>query len=115
LLYPQLFPHHKRRTDEAHGATIEWGQKNSKKWLQILNDHWIGPNKNYLVGNQITIADYFGACLLTAGDLIRCDFSAYPNIRRWLDTVKQQPGWDKTNEALYGLAGHLKEQQFVQL
>jgi glutathione S-transferase len=115
LLYPQLFPHHKRRSDEAHGATIEWGQKNAKKWLQVLNDHWIGPNKNYLVGNQITIADYFGACLLTAGDLIRCDLSAYPNVQRWLDAVKQQPGWAKTNEALYGLAGHLKEQQFVGL
>ena len=26
-----------------------------------------------------------------------------------------QSGWAKTNEALYGLAGHLKEQQFVGL
>src|ERR1700716_2153295 len=27
LAYPQLFPHHKRRSDEAHAATIEWGQQ----------------------------------------------------------------------------------------
>ena len=34
LCYPQIFPHHKRRSDEAHAATIEWGQKNAKSWLQ---------------------------------------------------------------------------------
>ena len=43
LAYPQLFPHHKRRSDEAQAATIEWGQKNSQNWLKLLNDHWIGP------------------------------------------------------------------------
>ena len=44
LCYPQLFPHHKRRSDEAHAGAIEWGKNNSKKWLRILNDHWIGPD-----------------------------------------------------------------------
>ena len=115
LVYPQLFPHHKRRSDEAHSATIEWGKDNAKKWLGVLNDHWLGPNKTYLCGDQITIADYFGACIITAGDLIRCDFSGYPNVQRWLDAMKSRPGWAKTNEALYGLAGHFKEMQFVGL
>ena len=26
LVYPQLFPHHKRRSDEAHAGAIEWGK-----------------------------------------------------------------------------------------
>src|SRR5262249_27926794 len=43
LVYPQLFPHHKRRSEEAHCGTIAWGQQGAKTWLQILNDHWIGP------------------------------------------------------------------------
>ena len=46
LVYPQLFPHHKRRSDEAHSGTIAWGQEGSKKWLQLLNDHWIGPKNS---------------------------------------------------------------------
>ena len=25
LVYPQLFPHHKRRSDEAHAGAIAWG------------------------------------------------------------------------------------------
>ena len=78
LAYPQLFPHHKRRSDEAH-AEIEWGRNNSQNWVKLLNDHWIGPTKQYLCGDAITIADYFGAGIVTLGELIGCDFSPYPD------------------------------------
>ena len=113
LAYPQLFPHHKRRSDEAHAGAIEWGATNSKNWLQILNDHWIGPNKQYLCGDRITIADYFGSGLITLGELIRCDFSKYPNIERWLNNVKRLPSWEKTNEVFYGLRDALKDKPFT--
>jgi glutathione S-transferase len=113
MAYPQLFPHHKRRSDEAHAGAIEWGQNNSKVWLGLLNDYWIGPSNQYLCGNQITIADYFGAGLVTLGELIRCDFSKYPNVQRWLTNMKKTPSWSKVNEAFYGLADHLKAQQFA--
>ena len=46
-------------------ALVAWGKEKSKIWLQILNDHFIGPNNKYLCGNQITIADYFGAAIAT--------------------------------------------------
>jgi glutathione S-transferase len=71
LVYPQLFPHHKRRSDEAHAGCIAWGQQGAKRWLQTLNDHWIGPKNQYLCGDEITIADYFGACLVTIGGMDR--------------------------------------------
>jgi glutathione S-transferase len=112
LCYPQIFPNHKRRSNEAHAATIEWGAKNSRRWLQILNDHWIGSNKQYLVGDQVTIADYFGSGIVTLGEVIRCDFSRYPNIERWLKNVKRLPNWKNVNEAFYGLAEALKGQKF---
>jgi len=113
LAYPQIFPNHKRRSDEAHAATIEWGQNNAKSWLQILNDYWIGPNKQYLTGDQITIADYFGAGLVSLGEVIKCDFSKYPNVQRWLNNMKKQPSWAKVNEAFYGLVNAVKDQKFV--
>ena len=54
LIYPQLFPHHKRRSEEAHAGTIAGGEQGAKNWLQIfLNDHWIGPNNQYLCGDEI--------------------------------------------------------------
>src|SRR5215470_7647880 len=75
LIYPQLFPHHKRRSDEAHAGTIAWGQQGARNWLQVLNDHWIGPKNRYLCCDQLTIADYFGASLVSIGELIGCDLS----------------------------------------
>jgi glutathione S-transferase len=112
LCYPQLFPHLKRRSDEAQAATIEMGQQNAKRWLQILNDHWIGPNKPYLCGNEVTIADYFGAGIVTLGEVIRVNFSAYPNVQRWLANMKKLPNWGKVNEAFYGLVDAVKAQPF---
>jgi glutathione S-transferase len=47
----------KRRSEEAQAATLEFGKENSKRWLKVLNDYWLG-NKKYLCGDQITIADY---------------------------------------------------------
>ena len=115
LCYPQLFPHLKRRSDEAQAATLEFGRENAKRWLKILNDHWIGPNNNYLCGNQITIADYFGTCLVTLGEVIGVDFSPYPNVKRWLDTMKKLPTWPKVNEVFDGLVASNKGQKFVTL
>jgi glutathione S-transferase len=111
-IYPQLFPHQRRPDEAVQKATITWGKERSKGWLQILNDHWLGPNKPYLCGDRITIADYFGVCLLTLGEVIRLDFSAYPNIQRWLNNMKRLPSWPKVNEALYGFANAVKDQKF---
>jgi glutathione S-transferase len=113
LCYPQLFPHFKRRSDEAQAATLEFGKEHSQRWLKILNDYWIGPDKNFLVGDQVTIADYFGACLVSIGEIIKADFSAYPNVKRWLDNVAKLPAWPKVNEAFYGLVAAVKEKPFV--
>jgi glutathione S-transferase len=111
-IYPQLFPHHRRPTEEAHQATIAWGKEKAKGWLRILNDYWLGPNKLYLCGERITIADHFGVCLLTLGEVIRLDFSAYPNTMRWVANMKRLPSWPEVNEALYGFAEAVKDQKF---
>ena len=115
LCYPQLFPQLKRRSDEAQAATLEFGKTNATRWLKLLNDYWIGPNKNYLCGAEITIADYFGAGIVTLGEVIGVDFQAYPNVKRWLDNMKRRPNWPKVNEAFDGLVASVKDQRFVTL
>jgi glutathione S-transferase len=112
-IYPQLFPHHRRPTEEVQRATIAWGKERATDRLRILNDYWLGQGKPWLCGDRITIADYFGACLLTLGEVIRCDFSAYPNIERWLANMKRLQSWPEVNEALYGYAEAVKGQTFA--
>jgi glutathione S-transferase len=113
LAYPQIFPNLKRRSDEAQAATLELGRENSKRWLKVLNDHWIGPNNQYLCGDKITIADYFGSSLVTLGETIGCDFSPYPNVKRWLDNMRKLPSWQEVNEVFYGMCQSLKDKSFV--
>ncbi len=113
LCYPQVFPHHKRPGDDVQAATIAWARERVAGWLAVLDTHLIGPDRQYLCGEQITIADYFGVCLLTLGDILRFDWSAYPNVARWVGNMKRLDSWAPVNEALYGFAESVREQPFV--
>jgi glutathione S-transferase len=115
FIYPQVFPHHRRPTDEMQSGTVAWGKERTEGWLRLLNDYWIGPTKPYLCGERITIADYFGSGLVTLGEVVGCDFAGYPNIKRWLDNMKRLPSWPKVNEVFYGLVDSVKGQSFVRV
>jgi glutathione S-transferase len=111
LLYPQLFPHHKRRSDEAQAAHVEWGKSKTCDWLEILDKDILGAD-DYVANNRISIADYLGAGFLSAGELIGCSYDAYPNVQRWLGRMSQLKSWAKVHEVMRGFAGSLKDRQF---
>ncbi len=112
LLYPQVFPHHVRSPEVAQKATVDWGLDKSGFWLNVLDKHIIGSNK-YVCGSDITIADYFGAELIGAGDLIRVSLARWPNVDRWMKTMRALPSWAKVNEVIDGFAASLKDKPFV--
>lgn len=101
LVYPQVLPNYKRPDDTLQAGTLAWGREKSKGWLKILDENLIGPRNAYLCGDHVTIADYLGAAYLTLGEVIRVDYSAYPNVSRWLRNMKARPSWPKVNEAFY--------------
>lgn len=113
LVYPQAFPTHKRRSDEAQASTLAWAKEKSQGWLKILDQSLLGPKKPYLCGDRITIADYLGAEMIGLGELIRCNYSPYPNVERWLGRMKGLKSWPKVHEVFYGFAGSLKDTPFV--
>jgi glutathione S-transferase len=113
LVYAQAFPHHKRPSDVVQAGTLEWGKAKTQGWLKILDSSLIGPKNAFLCGTQITLADYLGAEMIAAGGLIRCDYSAYPNIQRWMGNMKALPSWAKTHEAIEGFAASLADKPFV--
>ncbi|HYM01544.1 MAG TPA: glutathione S-transferase family protein [Stellaceae bacterium] len=112
VVYPQLFPSQKRANDEQQRAVIDWGKDRAKSWLQILNDNIIGKNA-YLCGNEITIADYFGYAVIQVGEVIRCNYAQYPNIHRWMETMRKRPSTAKVYEVITGFAESVKAQPFV--
>lgn len=112
LVYPQLFPHHKRRSEEAHGGCIEWGKTGARRWLGVLDQHMLGPDKAWLCGSEISIADYFASGIVSLGDLIGCDFNEYPNVRRWLDNMRGLRTWHAVNEVFEGMAAGNRGKEF---
>ena len=113
VVYPQIYPHHKRPSDEVQKGTIEWGKNLTKKWLKVLNDIWLGKGNKFLTGDHMTIADIFGAALLTSGHVTRDSFKDYPNIDRWLKNVGTLASWNKINEAMEGFRKAVESQAFV--
>jgi glutathione S-transferase len=112
LIYPQVFPHHLREPEVVQKSTLEWGKAKSEAWLKILDENVIGKNA-FLCGSQITIADYFGAEILSAGDLIGVSFKRYPNVDRWMSSMRALPSWKKVHEVIDGFAASLKGKSFV--
>ena len=112
LVYPQGFPTHKRRSDEAQAATLAWGKERAQSWLKVLDQHHLGPTRAFVCGDKLTIADYLGGEMVAVGELIRCGFDGLPNVQRWLKNLKALKSWPKVHEAFYGFAGSLKDAKF---
>ena len=108
FIYPQIFPSHKRPSDEAQQATLKWGQERAQGWMKVLNDSILGPRNAYVCGDAITIADFYAASFVALGEITGSDYAAYPNIRRWLDRMKALPSWKQVNATIDGYAASLK-------
>ena len=112
-VYAQIFPSHKRPSDEAQRATVAWGQERAKHWMGVLDQKLLGSDKPYLCGAQITIADYYGASFVHLAEVVGSDMSAYPNVKAWLGRMKQRPTWDKVYAAINGFAKQLPQGQLA--
>jgi glutathione S-transferase len=116
LLYPQIFPFLRRPDDNVQAGTVAWGKDKALPWLKVLDESLIGPKNDFVCGDVITIADYLGATMVLGGEVIRCDFGAYPNISRWIGKMKALKHWAKVNEAFYQyVVAPNKDKEFVRL
>jgi glutathione S-transferase len=113
LIYPQILGHHKRTDETTQAGTLAWAKQKSEGWLAVLNNHFLGAGNPYLCGDAITIADYFGLAITTAGELLHCDFSAYPNVVAWLQRLKVRPSYAEVYAAFLGFAASTKGKDFV--
>lgn len=112
LIYPQVYPGHKRPEDDHQKGTIGWGKNKSEFWLGVLDKHYLGHGKPYLLGDKISIADYLGAAIISAGDLVGVDLKRFPNVDRWMKALRARPAWRKTSEVHDGFAASLKGKPF---
>jgi len=115
MVYPQLFPHHQRPDAATQAGTIAWGKSKAEHWLAILDQDLIGPERQYLCGGEVTLADYAGAEMVLLGELVHCKYEKYSNVRRWLGNMKRREHWGDVHEVFAGFAASLKDKHFVSI
>ena len=108
LVYPQIFPGHKRQSEEAQRATLAWAKERAAGWMKVLDEHILGKANAYLCGAEISIADYYAAPFVALAEAVGSELGAYPNVKRWLGRMKQLRSWAKVNEVIGGYAASLK-------
>ncbi len=109
LVYPQVFPHAEAaRCGGRRRATVAWGRDKSKVWLQVLNDHWLGPRKTYLCGGDITIADFSASPSLPRAS------SSIATFRRYRQRGALGRGDEGAAELCRGLRGVQRLRRFDQ-
>jgi len=101
LIYPQVIESYRKGDEQSHRQHLAWSRAKAKHWLEILDRHILGGKSRFVCGDQLTLADFMGACYVSLGDVVRLDYSAYPNIIRWLAEMKSLPYWNSTQDAYY--------------
>lgn len=116
LVYPQIFPHFRRSTSEAQTAALEWSLPRVQRLLSIFNESMLKADQPFVLGADVSLADYLGLGLFTVGEAAKLDYSAWPRITRWLQTMKSRPAYLQTHGAFlqaFGLAQRTANQQAV--
>jgi glutathione S-transferase len=114
-IYPQLMPHHRRSSDEATQGTIHWGRDQSLRWLAVLDGHFLAHGNPYLLGDALSIADFFGGSILSLGQLVGCRFDDFPNVARWQSALERLESWRLANADYRRFAESLAGMPFVEL
>jgi glutathione S-transferase len=116
FVYAQALPQMIYPDAAVQSATLERARTNVRKWLGVLDHHLLGPSNKYLCGDAITLADYLGVCYMTVGEVVHVNYDAWPNITRWMGTMKAGANWAKVNAAFYEhFVGAYKDGRFLAL
>jgi glutathione S-transferase len=113
LIYPQVIDSYRKGDEQAHRQHLAWSRAKAKHWLEILDRHLLGGNNRFVCGDTLTLADFMGACYVNLGEVIRLDYSVYPNIQGWLATMQALPYWHGVQEVFYDhFVGAFKQKSF---
>jgi len=86
----------------------------------MKGDHYKPPFTTINPNRQVPVLEDEGFRLTECSAILKyladkVSSPAYPNVKRWLDTMKRLRSWNKVNEVFYGFRDAVKEQQFVTL
>ena len=85
---------------EPDETRVEEGVAKFRRHAGALDDHL--KDREWLVGDAMTLADLAVAANLTYADATELPMDEFPNIQRWFAAIEELPAWQATRPALAG-------------
>lgn len=79
---------------DADEAKVADAFEEFQQFAGVLNQHLEG--RDWLVGDDITLADLSVAANLTYAEAVGIDIEPFANIKRWYGTIEARDSWQKT-------------------
>ena len=109
VCYPNMgIPHD--ASPELLQAMKAYGYQHAPRWLTLLDSHMLG-DRDYVCGDQPTVADFLGLSFVLLGGLDDYDFSPYPNIQAWIARLQARPTYAPTYAAFGPMVEFFRSQQ----
>jgi glutathione S-transferase len=115
FVYPQILPHHALPDAAANAALVEFGRAHAEARFAVLDRQIAANGGPFLLGRDISLADYLGAAYCVIGEFVGFDFARWPNVARWLDAMRARPNWDEVHAAFYGWRSAMRAEPVPEL
>ncbi len=83
--------------------TVDTATESLKAFSSVLEGHL--ADRDYVVGNDITLADYSIANIEGFKEMLPFDWSGYPRLNAYFDRVRADPHWASTAPASLEVVG----------
>jgi glutathione S-transferase len=99
LVWPQVMPDRYGWADAAmQAAALQRAETRSRRYLDVLEGHWLPQEAAYLGGVAPDLSDCLGACYVSTGALVGFDLSPWPRVPAWLSAMRGRDAWHLSNE-----------------
>lgn len=82
------------RKEQPDMAEVAKGEEMFHRFARVLDDHM--KDRKWLVGDNVTLADYANAAMLMYAEMAQFPVSGYPNMMAWYKRVEELDAWKKT-------------------
>ena len=78
----------------ADAQEVAKGEESFHRFAQVLESHL--NCRDWLVGDQVTLADFSVGSFLDLAEMAHFPMSSYPQIKRWYNNIDQLPAWQSS-------------------
>lgn len=107
--YPQMLANHRFDNPTVQAGVQRRGLENARRWLTILDNQYLAHGQAFLLGPELSLADYLGAAYLSVCEAVEFDLSPWPRVEAWMQRMRARPSWLEVFPAFYGLVAAIRE------